>query len=134
MVLQVRSGLQLLRPKRPRQLLQWGGVFAVGFAAVAWRSFSGNFRTGLEVTHPKYTFRQFNLKAFSVRSALFSTIITASTSRMSLSPPQPPPNWTHTPENIARLTTEAIDNHRAVEDKIGGLSPSECTYESVSGS
>ncbi|KAJ7134561.1 hypothetical protein C8R44DRAFT_770807 [Mycena epipterygia] len=90
MVLQVRSGLQLLRPKRPRQLLQWGGVFAVGFAAVAWRSFKCHFLLR-----------------------------------------KPPPNWTHTPEDVARLTKEAINNHRAVEDKIGTLQPSECTYESL---
>ncbi|KAF8208884.1 metallopeptidase MepB [Mycena galopus ATCC 62051] len=44
--------------------------------------------------------------------------------------PQPPPEWTHTPEDVLRLTKKAIDEHRAVEDKIGALQPSECTYGS----
>ncbi|KAJ7780594.1 metallopeptidase MepB [Mycena maculata] len=132
--------LQLLQPKRPRQFLQWGGVFAVGFAAVGWRAFtSGNSRAGLlGITHPKHTtlhtsgiVRQFNsLKGFSACTSLFSTI-TTSTPRMSIPAPQPPPDWTHTPEDVARLTKEAIASHRAVEDKIGALQPSECTFESV---
>ncbi|KAJ7626668.1 metallopeptidase MepB [Mycena polygramma] len=53
---------------------------------------------------------------------------------MAIAPPQPPPDWTHTPEDVARLTKEAIAKHRAVEDRIGDLSrdPEKCTYESVS--
>ncbi|KAJ7147482.1 metallopeptidase MepB [Mycena crocata] len=50
---------------------------------------------------------------------------------MSIGAPQPPPDWTHTPEDVARLTKEAITKHRAVEDKIGALKDSECTYESL---
>ncbi|KAJ6584908.1 hypothetical protein B0H19DRAFT_926190 [Mycena capillaripes] len=50
---------------------------------------------------------------------------------MAITPPQPPPDWTHKPEDVARLIKEAIANHRAVEDKIGALDPSECTYESL---
>ncbi|KAF8208891.1 metallopeptidase MepB [Mycena galopus ATCC 62051] len=45
--------------------------------------------------------------------------------------PQPPPEWTHTPEDVARLTKKAIDDHRVVDDIVGRLQPSECTYESV---
>ncbi|KAJ7459805.1 metallopeptidase MepB [Mycena latifolia] len=130
----LRNALQLLQPTRPRQLLQWGGVFAVGFAAAGWRSFATSSRPGLgNVTQPKYTsgiLRKFNLEAFSLRSALFST--TTTTPTMTLSAPQPPPDWTHTPDEVIRLIKESISADRAVEDKIGALQPSECTYESVS--
>ncbi|KAJ7505372.1 metallopeptidase MepB [Mycena galericulata] len=135
------DALQLLQPKRPRQLLQWGGVFAVGFAAIGWRSFtSGKLRPRLlGITHSKYTpyytssfLRQLNLKApFSALSSSSFSTVTTYTNKMSLRAPQPPPDWTHTPEVVARLTKEAIANHRAVEDKIGALQPSECTFESV---
>ncbi|KAJ7095922.1 metallopeptidase MepB [Mycena belliarum] len=50
---------------------------------------------------------------------------------MTLSAPQPPPDWTHTPEDVSRLTKESIAKHRAVEDKIGALQSSQCTFESV---
>lgn len=129
------NALRLLQPKRPRQLL---GVFAVGLAAVGLRSFSGaNFRSGLQITHSTLRtsgiVRQLNLRGFfSARSALFASVTSTFTSNMSLHPPQPPPNWTHTPEDVARLTKEAIANHRAVEDKIGALPASECNFESVS--
>ncbi|KAF8158338.1 metallopeptidase MepB [Crassisporium funariophilum] len=50
---------------------------------------------------------------------------------MSLTPPQAPPTWNHTAEDITRLTKEAIENDRAIQDKIGALSPKDCTFESV---
>ncbi|KAJ6619446.1 hypothetical protein B0H10DRAFT_2025622 [Mycena sp. CBHHK59/15] len=121
--------LQLLQPTR-RNLVQLGGAVAVGFAAVRWRPFtSGNFRAGPRITHSKYTSGLLRSKVFSVGSPLFSTI--TSSSKMSLVAPQPPPEWNHTPEDVMRLTKEMIAKHRAVEDKIGTLQPSECDYESV---
>jgi metallopeptidase MepB len=51
---------------------------------------------------------------------------------MSLTPPQPPPAWNHTAEDVLKLTKEAIEYDRAVQDKVGGLDPKECTFESVS--
>jgi hypothetical protein len=48
-----------------------------------------------------------------------------------LTPPQPPPKWTHTTEEIAQLTDDAIDAHRAIQDAIGSLTPEQCTFESV---
>ncbi|KAJ7288408.1 metallopeptidase MepB, partial [Mycena rebaudengoi] len=50
---------------------------------------------------------------------------------MPLTAPQPPPDWNHSPEDVLRLTKEAITQHRAVKDKVGALKPSECNYESV---
>ncbi|TBU62281.1 metallopeptidase MepB [Dichomitus squalens] len=49
----------------------------------------------------------------------------------SLNPPQPAPKWTHTPEEVLRLTKDAIAEERARLDKIGNLKPEECTFESV---
>ncbi|OSD07237.1 Metalloprotease [Trametes coccinea BRFM310] len=48
-----------------------------------------------------------------------------------LIPPQAPLQWNHTPEDILRLTKEAIAEYRAVEDRVAALAPAECTFESV---
>jgi hypothetical protein len=133
----LHNALQRLHPKWPRRnMLQWGGMLAVGVAAVGLRSITSGGRSSVvtplsTLTTPSFKYIRHNLKAFSRRSS-FSTI--TSTSRaMGITPPQPPPEWTHTPEDVGRLTKEAIDSHRAVEDQIGALQPSDCTYESVSG-
>ncbi|KAI9509217.1 Metalloprotease [Russula earlei] len=49
-----------------------------------------------------------------------------------LTPPQPPPSWTHTPEDILKLTKEAIERDREVRDRVAKLPPSECQFETVS--
>ena len=38
-----------------------------------------------------------------------------------LTPPQPAPVWNHSAEDILRLTKEAIERDRAVQDKVGAL-------------
>ncbi|KAJ7794145.1 hypothetical protein B0H14DRAFT_2923888 [Mycena olivaceomarginata] len=131
----LHNALQRLHPKWPRRnMLQWGGMLAVGVAAVGLRSITSGGRSSVvtplsTLTTPSFKYIRHNLKAFSRRSS-FSTI--TSTSRaMGITPPQPPPEWTHTPEDVGRLTKEAIDSHRAVEDQIGALQPSDCTYESL---
>ncbi|KAJ7366807.1 metallopeptidase MepB [Mycena albidolilacea] len=131
----LHNALQRLHPKWPRRnMLQWGGMLAVGVAAVGLRSITSGGRSSVvtplsTLTTPSLKYIRHNLKAFSKRSS-FSTI--TSTSRaMGITPPQPPPEWTHTPEDVGRLTKEAIDSHRAVENQIGALQPSDCTYESV---
>ena len=48
-----------------------------------------------------------------------------------LTPPQPPPTWTHTPEQVTALINELIAKDRAVWDKVGKLAPDECTFETV---
>ncbi|KAH7913359.1 mitochondrial endopeptidase [Hygrophoropsis aurantiaca] len=50
---------------------------------------------------------------------------------VSLTPPQAAPNWNHTPEQVLQLVKAAIEEHKAVSDKIGTLSESECNFESV---
>lgn len=49
----------------------------------------------------------------------------------SLVPPQPPPIWTHSAEEIVELTKKEIAKHRAAEDTVAALSPSECNFKSV---
>ncbi|KAI0372191.1 Metalloprotease [Pilatotrama ljubarskyi] len=45
--------------------------------------------------------------------------------------PQAAPKWTHAPEDVLRLTEEAIAEDKATEDRIAALKPEECTFESV---
>ena len=49
-----------------------------------------------------------------------------------LTPPQPPPLWTHSPEDVINLTKEAIRKDREVQDRIAKLPASECNFETVS--
>ncbi len=66
----------------------------------------------------------------STLSGLFS-LPTANSIMASLNPPQAAPKWTHTPEEVLKLTKEAIADERARLDKIAALKPEECTFESV---
>ncbi|KAG6866294.1 hypothetical protein C0991_006390 [Blastosporella zonata] len=50
---------------------------------------------------------------------------------MSLTPPQPPPSWSHSPDDIPRLNNEYIAANRAVQDAIGALDPKDCNFPSV---
>jgi len=49
-----------------------------------------------------------------------------------LTPPQPPPVWTHTPEEVLTLTKEAIKKDREVQDQVAKLPASECNFDTVS--
>lgn len=48
-----------------------------------------------------------------------------------LTPPQPAPTWGHTPEDVIKLTKEAIDKDRDVQDRVAKLPPSECNFDTV---
>ncbi|KAI0349471.1 Metalloprotease [Trametes cingulata] len=48
-----------------------------------------------------------------------------------LAPPQAAPKWNHTPEEVLKLTKDAIAEYRAVEDRVATLKPEECDFESV---
>lgn len=50
----------------------------------------------------------------------------------SLTPPQPPPTWTHSADDVLRLTKEAIQKDKAALDKVAALKPEECTFDSAS--
>ena len=51
---------------------------------------------------------------------------------MVFTPPQSPLVWNHSADDILKLTKEAIEYDRALQDKVGGLDPKDCTFDSVS--
>ncbi|KAF8073822.1 metallopeptidase MepB [Lyophyllum atratum] len=50
---------------------------------------------------------------------------------MAITPPQPPPSWNHTPEDISRITNEQIAIYRAKLDAVGALAPKDSNFASV---
>ncbi|KAG6917456.1 hypothetical protein DXG01_002433 [Tephrocybe rancida] len=50
---------------------------------------------------------------------------------MPLTPPQLPPSWNHSPEEVTRLNAEYVAANRAVEDAVGALPPKDCKFASV---
>ena len=51
---------------------------------------------------------------------------------MDLTPPQSPPQWDHSADDILKLTKETIEYDRAIQDKVGLLDPKDWTFDSVS--
>ena len=51
---------------------------------------------------------------------------------MHLAPPQSPLLWNHSADDIVKLTKEAIEYDRAVQDSVGRLDRKDCTFDSVS--
>ncbi|KAF8558611.1 zincin [Imleria badia] len=49
----------------------------------------------------------------------------------SLTPPQPPPSWQHTVEDIERLTTEALDKDKQVSDDIVQLPEDKLNFDTL---
>ncbi|KAK7048309.1 metallopeptidase MepB [Favolaschia claudopus] len=131
----LHRAIQRLHPKWPRRnMLQWRGVIAVGVAAASFRSITtGNFRQLVTPGISLWTGYTSIANAFSKRLSFSTFTIPSQTpsTTMPIVPPQPPPEWTHTPDDVTRLTKEAIDTHRTVEDTVGALPASECTYESL---
>ena len=66
----------------------------------------------------------------STLAGLFS-LSQADSIMASLNPPQAAPKWTHSPADVLALTKAAIEEDRAVLDKVAALKPEECTFESV---
>ncbi|KAF9046329.1 hypothetical protein BJ165DRAFT_1345534 [Panaeolus papilionaceus] len=50
---------------------------------------------------------------------------------MSLTPPQAPPTWEHTTEQVTQLTKDAIEKYRQVMDKVGSLDAKDANYDSL---
>lgn len=65
-------------------------------------------------------------------SSLFAPSSLSSSNMANLTPPQPPPVWTHTPTDVLDLTKEAIRKDREVQDKVAKLPASGCNFETVS--
>lgn len=58
---------------------------------------------------------------------------TSSAAEMSsLEPPQPPPTWKHTPEEVLDLTNKALEKAKQALDKVAALDSKDCTFETVS--
>ena len=119
MALQARF-LQIARRKTA---FGWGGALAVGLVAVNWRSITGHVGSCGDIRN-RYAHLSLFCRPLSLLS--FDKLT------MPFTPPQPPPLWNHTAEDILKLTKEAIEYNRAVQDKVGSLDPKDCTFESVS--
>jgi hypothetical protein len=91
----------------------------VGLVAVNWRSIAGHVDTCGNI-RTRYRF---------CRSLSLLPLVKNS---MHLTPPQPPPFWNHSADDILKLTKEAIEYDRAIQDKVGLLDPKDCTFDSVS--
>ncbi|KAF7978500.1 hypothetical protein HWV62_45653 [Athelia sp. TMB] len=48
-----------------------------------------------------------------------------------ITPPQPAPTWTHTPEQVLSLTKAAIEEDRKVQDAVAALAPKDCDFSSL---
>jgi hypothetical protein len=118
-------------PLHPRTFLSLGGALAVGFVAFKcnWRS-NGNFRSESTL---RCASRLLRIRPISTLNIPFSWPSAISFDiQMSLVPPQAPPSWNHSAEDITRLTNEFIARDRAVEDKVGALAPKDCNFQSAS--
>ncbi|KAG5220918.1 zincin [Salix suchowensis] len=102
---------------RRRSTLQWGGVFAVGLAAMTCGPMSGgkSGHAGHAASKIKLVLNHHLLKL------LPNVSHTA----------QAAPSWNHTAEDIISLTEDAIAKHKATDDKVGALAPEDCTFESI---
>ena len=132
----VRAGSQA--PARTvlsrKTLLSAGAVAAAGLVAFHHHKSPGSI--GLHGTRYSVTpswilapYRQFRSQATLATSSLFSSSI--SEEMASLTPPQPPPTWTHSPEDVLRITKEQIQKHKESLDKIGALKEEESNFETV---
>ena len=102
----------------------WGGALVVGLVVANWRSITGHVGSCGDI-RTRY-WRNLGLLRRPV------SLLSISKRTMPFEPPQPPRLWNHNAEDILKLTKEAIEYDRAVQDRVGGLDPKDCTFESVS--
>ena len=67
----------------------------------------------------------------STLSGWLSSSSSISDQMASLTPPIPPPSWTHTPEEVLKITKDVIAKDRELMDKIAALPASECNFATV---
>ncbi|KAG2009857.1 metallopeptidase MepB, variant 2 [Coprinopsis cinerea AmutBmut pab1-1] len=122
------AAFNMARGPAAAQLSQWSGVVQSGnVRALQLISNRNAFGLGSSFSSTRSFFS--SPRSRLPTSSLFSSI--SSSSNMGLTPPQPPPEWNHTAEDITRLVKEAIEKDRAVMDKVGALDPKDCNFESV---
>ncbi|KDQ62380.1 hypothetical protein JAAARDRAFT_189709 [Jaapia argillacea MUCL 33604] len=71
------------------------------------------------------------MNGLSVVCRLHPTILPSPNMTESKTPPQPPPTWSHTAEEIIALTEKALTNHQNLLDNITALSASAQNFSSV---
>ena len=127
------------QPRRIAALSVGCGLLAVGLATrwearAALRSIAVSRQYIFGVTNAPYSVPLWRtaIRFSSSLSSIFAPSSLSSSNMANLTPPQPPPVWTHTPEEVLYLTKEAIEKDREVQDRIGKLPVSECNFETVS--
>jgi len=127
------------QPRRIAALSVGCGLLAASIAArwearATLRSISASRQYIFGVTNTAYSVPLWRtaIRYSSSLSSIFAPSSLSSSNMANLTPPQPPPVWTHTPEDVLKLTKDAIQKDREVQDKVANLPPSECNFESVS--
>jgi metallopeptidase MepB len=127
------------QPRRIAALSVGCGLLAVGLATrwearAALRSVAVSRQYIFGVTNKAYSVPLWRtaIRFSSSLTSIFAPSSLPSSNMANLTPPQPPPVWTHTPEDVLRLTKEAIEKDREVQDRVGKLPASECNFETVS--
>jgi hypothetical protein len=128
--------------RQPRRIAALGvgcGLLAVGLATrwearAALRSIAVNRQYIFGVTNAAYSVPLWRTatRFSSSLSSIFAPSSPSSSNMANLTPPQPPPVWTHTPKDVLDLTKEAIKKDREVQNRIARLPASECNFETVS--
>jgi hypothetical protein len=112
-----------------KSLLSAGAVAAAGLAALTHKSAAGGLlSTRHWITSPWAAVPSYYSRSQATLASFFPSI---SADMAALTPPQPPPVWTHTPEEVLRLTEERIAKHKEALDKIAALPEAECTFDTV---
>jgi hypothetical protein len=130
----LRAGTQWLpRAATRKATLGWSGALAVGLAAVSLRSISSHGSTGdIRYRYGINARYRAALRSISTTSSNLFFSATSPPATMTITPPQAPPTWEHSAEDITNLTKQSIEEYRKVMDKIGALEPKDSTFESVS--
>ncbi|KAF9481172.1 metallopeptidase MepB [Pholiota conissans] len=130
----LRAGTQWLpRVTGRKTALGWGGALAVGLAAVSVRSISSHVSTGdIRYRYGVHARYRAALRSISTTASNLFFSAASNPSTMAITPPQPPPTWEHSAEDITKLTKQCIEQYRKVMDKVGALEPKDSTFESVS--
>ena len=77
------------------------------------------------------TSRSFSNSSRPKASFTFS-LLDSDPTMASLTPPQAPPRWNHSPEDVLSITKQALAQNKAVSDTVAALPEAECNFETVS--
>lgn len=123
------SSVRLSAIIRQRSFIGFSGLGAltIGLAAANWRQ--GTYAR----IYPVVTQSMNIIRSVHSTQGLLSALTFTSTNTMHpLTPPQPAPTWTHSAEDVMRLTKEAIADDRQVQNQVAALAPQDCNFSSVS--